>query len=42
MEECPFFDFFTSDESEACILAPQVNEQVSGALAKLPRVLQAT
>lgn len=36
MELCDVFDFFTTEESESCIIAPQVNEQVSGTLDALP------
>ena len=34
--DCPVFDFFTSAQSSACVLAPTINEAVTGELEKLP------
>ncbi|KAG9658955.1 WSC domain protein, partial [Aureobasidium melanogenum] len=34
--DCPVFDFFTNAESQACVLAPTIDEAVTGELAKLP------
>lgn len=34
--DCDVFDFFTTQESQACILEPTVDEAVTGTLEKLP------
>ncbi|KAK3069193.1 hypothetical protein LTR53_012654, partial [Teratosphaeriaceae sp. CCFEE 6253] len=37
LEDCPVFDdLFSNDECQACKIPPQVNEQVTGKLNKLP------
>lgn len=34
--DCPLFEFYTNDESSACILAPTIDEQVDGIMDQLP------
>ncbi|GAB7345585.1 hypothetical protein MBLNU457_3887t1 [Dothideomycetes sp. NU457] len=34
--DCPVFDFFSDDECNACILAPQIDEQIYGTMDTLP------
>ncbi|KAI4727415.1 hypothetical protein E4T49_04717 [Aureobasidium sp. EXF-10728] len=34
--DCPVFDFFTNAESQACVIAPSIDEAVTGELEKLP------
>jgi hypothetical protein len=34
--DCPVFDFFTTAQSQACVIAPTINEAVTGELEKLP------
>lgn len=34
--DCPVFDFFTSDETESCTLAPKIDEQIFGTMDNLP------
>ncbi|KAF1349914.1 hypothetical protein BDV97DRAFT_377089 [Delphinella strobiligena] len=34
--DCDVFEFFTTAESEACIIAPEVDEQITGLLDALP------
>ncbi|THZ01447.1 WSC-domain-containing protein [Aureobasidium pullulans] len=36
LSDCPVFDLFTTKESQACIIPPQVDEQVTGMLSALP------
>ncbi|KAI5212235.1 WSC-domain-containing protein [Aureobasidium subglaciale] len=36
LSDCPVFDLFTTKESQACIIPPQVDEQVTGMLDALP------
>jgi len=36
LSDCPYFDLFTDDECQACKIPPQVDEQVTGNLTKLP------
>jgi hypothetical protein len=34
--DCPVFEFFSNAESQACVIAPSINEAVTGELEKLP------
>ncbi|CAD0023807.1 unnamed protein product [Aureobasidium pullulans] len=36
LSDCPVFDLFTTKESQACMIPPQVDEQVTGMLSALP------
>jgi hypothetical protein len=36
LSDCPVFDLFTTKQSQACIIPPQVDEQVTGMLDSLP------
>lgn len=36
IEDCDVFEFFTTAESQACIIAPEIDEQVMGTLDALP------
>lgn len=36
MTLCPYFNFFTSDESDACQIAPEVDEDILGPMSTLP------
>lgn len=36
MEECPYFDFFTSEESQACKVPVTQSGSIDGPMAKLP------
>jgi len=34
--DCPVFEFFSDAQSQACVIAPSINEAVTGELEKLP------
>ncbi|GAB7352367.1 hypothetical protein MBLNU459_g2805t2 [Dothideomycetes sp. NU459] len=36
LSDCDVFEFFTNEESQACIVPPRVHEQVTGVLDSLP------
>lgn len=36
MTLCPYFDFFTAEQSQACQIAPEVDEDILGPLPALP------
>lgn len=36
LSDCPVFDFFTTQESQQCIVPPQIDEAVTGILDALP------